>query len=353
MHGHSHFTFLFLMATLFIYSAQTEPYTLTLFDDFDSTAINSTMWQVATWSEHGGQTGKERCFVKDGFCNMVFINDSQDGFLSAAMQTRDEFLYGRWEARLKPSSVPGVLNSMYTIDWNNTADNSSASNGTKQEIDIEFLTFAFGNDTGSVHYAVHAAGKESFQTNPDVPLSFNPSDDFHVWGFEITPEKIEWFVDSTILQTYVYSGNDVAITSPYQLKFNVWSAEKWINGPPQTDVETVYLIDWIRFTPHTSPVTYKPSVTSRTAPSVTITRTVRNLQIRCARNTLASSTRCFLYTLNGLLIYPIKQRYTAHESVFTYSVASLPAGCYCYKVQSDVYLITGKMVINNFRIENF
>ena len=192
----------------------TESYSTTLFDDFDSSYINTSRWQVATWSEHGGQTGKERCFAKDGFLHMVFINSSEDGFLSAAMQTREEFLYGRWETRLKPSSVSGVLNSMYTIDWNNTADGSSASNGTRQEIDIEFLTFAFGNDTGSVHFAVHEQDRESFQTNPDVPLSFNPSDDFHIWGYEITPEKIEWFVDSITLKTYEYTQNDISITSP-------------------------------------------------------------------------------------------------------------------------------------------
>src|SRR5512133_1507113 len=170
---------IFLISVLHPFSSATaaEPYSTTLFDDFDSSQINNSRWQVATWSEHGGQTGKERCYVKDGYLNMVFINSSNSGFLSAAIQTREEFLYGRWEVRLKPSSVPGVLNSFYTIDWDNTVDNSSASDGTKQELDIQFLTFAFGNDTGSVHYAVHEEDKKSFQTNPDVPLSFNPSDD--------------------------------------------------------------------------------------------------------------------------------------------------------------------------------
>jgi beta-glucanase (GH16 family) len=220
-----------------------------LFDDFNGTEIDESTWWVATWNEHGGQTGRERCYVENGFMHMVFINSSQDGFLSAAVQTWDEYFYGKWECRLKPSNVPGVLNSMYTIDWDNTANAGSTSDGTKEEIDIEFLTVSFEENYGEVHYAVHASGRTSFNTNPDVPVDFNPSDDFHVWGFEITPEYIEWFVDDSVLTRYVYADNDIAITSPYQLKFNVWSMTEWIQGPPEPDVECIYQIDWIRFTP--------------------------------------------------------------------------------------------------------
>lgn len=219
------------------------------FDDFDGKTVNTDVWQVASWSEHGGQTSPERCFVSGGYLNMVFINDSKAGYLSAAIQTRNEFLYGKWEARLKPSSVPGVLNSFYTIDWNNTADESSTSNGTKQEIDIEFLTYTFGGSDGKIHYAVHAEDKESFNLNPDLGLGFDPSEDFHIYGFEITPDYIEWIVDDKVLQKYTYSENDISIYAPYQLKLNVWSKESWINGPPAPDVECLYLIDWIRFTP--------------------------------------------------------------------------------------------------------
>jgi beta-glucanase (GH16 family) len=212
-------------------------------EDFNS-AINESIWQIATWVEHGGQTGRARCYADSGFLNMIFINDLINGYLSAAIQTRQTFLYGRWEARLKPSSVPGVLNSMYTIDWGATGD------GTKQEIDIEFLTYTFQGSTGKVHFAVHAEGLTSFNTNPDIDLDFNPSDDFHVWGFEITPERIRWFVDDSTLLTYNYSEHPVKINSPYQLKYNVWSAVNWINGPPTPDTPCIYLIDWIRFYPY-------------------------------------------------------------------------------------------------------
>ena len=216
-------------------------------DDFSAATLDPGVWQVAAWAEHGGQTDAARCYAKDGFLTMEFENDAayfaaHGLFLSSALQTRATFLYGRWEARLKPSSVPGVLNSFYTIDWGD-------GSGTKQEIDIEFLTKSFGGGGGEVHYAVHAEGKTSFNTNPDVSLAFDPSADFHVYAIEITPTEIQWTVDGTLLKTYAYSDAGVTINAPYQLKLNAWSQANWIGGPPVADTVCTYLIDWIQFTP--------------------------------------------------------------------------------------------------------
>ncbi len=217
-------------------------------EDFDGTEVDADVWQTATWTEHGAQASPERCYVSGGYLHMIFRNDSESGYLNAAIQTREEFLYGTWKARLKPSSVTGVLNSFYTIDWDDTSGGDSGD-GTKQEIDIEFLTASFAGDSGEVHYAVHADGKSSHHTNPDIDVNFNPSSDFHVWGFTITPEKIEWSVDGKTLHSYIYSQNDISITSPYQLKLNVWTSTDWVQGPPPADTDCIYLIDWIEFTP--------------------------------------------------------------------------------------------------------
>ena len=96
---------------------------------------------------------------------------------------------------------------------------------------------------------MHEAGKTSFNTNPDIKLDFDPSAEYHVWGFEITPERITWFVDGRNLLTYTYKGNPISINAPYTLKLNTWSQSDWINGPPEPDTDCLYLIDWVRFTP--------------------------------------------------------------------------------------------------------
>jgi len=218
-------------------------------DDFDGAAVDETTWQIATWSEHNGQTGTERVSVENGHLTMVLVNDASLGVLSSAIQTRQEFFYGRWEARLKPSSVPNVLNSLYTIDWDDTSTPGATDDGTKQEIDIELLTKSFTGSNGSVHFALHADGLPSSDTNPDIELGFDPSADFHVYGFDITPEGIEWFVDDQVLWSIKYDENPITIDAPYMLKLNFWTGGDWVLGPPPPGVEAIYLIDWIRFTP--------------------------------------------------------------------------------------------------------
>lgn len=211
-------------------------------DDFDGAHVNEDVWQIGTWTEHGGYLGRERVFVKDGYLNMLLINEN-DTIKSSAIQSKETFLYGKWETRLKVSSIPGVLNSFYTIDW-------GGGSGTKQEVDIEFLTYYFGEQTGEVHFAVHASGLNSWDTRPDIKLDFNPSDDFHIWGLEITPKYIEWSVDGESLHIYNYDEHDVKIDSSYMLKLNTRTQESWIRGPSEPGVVSTYLIDWIQFTPY-------------------------------------------------------------------------------------------------------
>ncbi|MFP4014711.1 MAG: family 16 glycosylhydrolase [Chitinispirillaceae bacterium] len=308
------------------------------FDDFEESSVDNGTWLVATWEEHGGQTGKERCFVENGKLHMQFINSSTEGYLSSAIQTRDEYFYGRWEMRAKPSEVPGVLNSFYTIDWDNTADNGSTSDGTKQEIDIEFLTKSFGDSKGEIHFALHAEGKESWDTRPDISLWFDPSEDFHVYGFEITPDYVEWFVDDSVLYRYEYEKSDISITAPYAIKLNTWSAVKWIGGPPEEDVVCEYQIDWIRFTPHQTTAVKKNGLQSRVFRDVSIKNgflilspdfsTPREFRIFDAAGRLVSS-----------------ENFSASIGSYDLKSSQLNSGVHFYTVRTGSRLFSGKVTI--------
>ena len=228
------------------------------YDDFSGggpeSAIDTDLWQIGTWREHGGQLSAERTYIEDDMLVLVFEYDpeyyAETGlFKSSAIQTRrNDFGYGRWEARLKPTDVDGVLPTMYTIDWR---DNGGQ---TRQEIDIELVTVNISDAYSEVHLAVHGADFRSWSTQAELP--FNPADDFHVWGFDITDDRIQWFVDDIVLHEYWYDEQSGLIDAPYSMKFNFWSARiedggpgNWIQGPPVPDTELYYYIDWVRFTP--------------------------------------------------------------------------------------------------------
>ena len=268
-------------------------------EDFNGSTLDTSAWQVATWREHGGQTGVERTFVRDGYLNMVLVNDPARGILNSSINTWQEFGLGKWEARLKPTAVRGVLNSFFTIDWERLSTPGVPADGTKQEIDIEFLTSSFGSNSGEVHYAVHADGRQSMNTNPDISLGFNPSDDFHVYGFDIKRDRIDWLVDGRITHTYQYAGNDITIDSPYQLKLNTWTASDWIGGPPTSGVESIYQIDWVQFTPDGNIAPSLPSITLGLASTSVAEDGTANLVYTFTRSGSTSAALSVNYSVGG------------------------------------------------------
>lgn len=318
--------------------------TTVFFEDFNG-PINKKIWTVGGWSEHGGQLSPDRCYVRDSVLNMVFINDPEKGYLSAAIQTVDEFLYGRWEARLKPSDVRGVLNSFYTIDWDNTAVPGATNDGTKQEIDIEFLTKSFTGTTGEVHFAVHASGRKSFNLNPDIKLDFDPSKDFHIWGFDITPEYIEWFVDDQVLHKYEYSKNDVTINAPYMLKLNVWSSKNWIGGPPEPNTECIYQIDWIKFTPMGTNST-NPIEENNKQLNVKIVPNPSNGVFKTEINWLANKAVSIeILNKTGQVIATRNANTSNGLIVQEFNLGNLAKGVYYIKVKDKENLVTEKLIV--------
>ncbi|MFW6155353.1 MAG: family 16 glycosylhydrolase [Planctomycetota bacterium] len=217
----------------------------TFVDDFKpGWSSNHPHWRVASWVQNGTQMARERC-VDNGEGFLVQTVLAGEPYRGGSMQSTAEYPYGTWQARLRPSPVPGVLNSMFTKDWDDMTTPESDSDGTGFEVDIEFLTYTFGPDTGKVHLAIHAPGHTNYFVR-DVQLEFNPSDDFHVWGFDIHPEKVVWHVDGEVLATF-NKPSWMTIPTNYEMFFNAWTKDVWIHGPAAQDAH--YYIDWVAFTP--------------------------------------------------------------------------------------------------------
>ena len=206
------------------------------FNDPDWETNNGiTVWHQASWMQNGTQMSVDRCQVIDGKLTLTVLPG--EPYQGGSIQTRkDDWGYGRWEARLKPSDEPGALNSMFTMDWNGK---------TYEEVDIEFLTYTFGDEWGEVHFALHEEGQTNYWWQ-DVPLDFNPSDGFHTWAIQILPDSVSWYADQQRIRTVVYT-DQFRLTSPYQFFFNAWTKETWIHGPPADTA--IYQIDWVKFYP--------------------------------------------------------------------------------------------------------
>jgi hypothetical protein len=153
--------------------------------------------------------------------------------------------YGYYEVRMKVTSVPGVVVSFF---WKQI-------NYAVGEIDYEFLTdepwATMPSIPGTVHLTVH--GNSGSPSQPQT-LTFNPTADFHRYGFLWTPTEVEYVIDGQ--KIYTFSGAAVAAipgsTGGY-IMMNTWTGDAtWGGGPPTENATSEY--DWVKFWPNVTTI---------------------------------------------------------------------------------------------------
>lgn len=226
--------------------------------EFDFTWNNSDspdgLWRRSSWVATGGNL-----FTWDNAVILSSYPGADDGYVlqlkvlpdqgapypyqGGEVQTVGEhggdFGYGYYEVRMKVTSVPGCCVSFFWIQ---------APHYGPEEIDIEFLTNeSWTTGSGTVHYTIHP-NWEGNNTAVTQTLNFNPSEDFHRYGFLRTWDKISYTVDGAIVRTFTHPPcNNIAREKGY-IMMNAWTGSAdWGGGPPAAEAASLY--DWVRFYP--------------------------------------------------------------------------------------------------------
>lgn len=143
---------------------------------------------------------------------------------------------GYYEASIKMSATPGVLNGFFFISENYRAP----------EVDIEVRS----RDNGSgkqhrVFYSVHFAnGGHRYM---EVPLAFDPAQGHHTYGFLLGGNSITFYVDGR--QTHQWTGLPTNLGAPSTPKghmmVNSWAqGSDWTGPLPTQDARTS--VNWMR-----------------------------------------------------------------------------------------------------------
>jgi len=113
-------------------------------------------------------------------------------YSSASISSKHQYLFGRFEATIKASNVPGVVTGFFLH-----------RNAPRQEIDIEIVgnqpdrllinVFYNPGDKGA-NYDYGYRGSPSF-----INLGFDASKESHRYAIEWTPNEISWFVDDELV----------------------------------------------------------------------------------------------------------------------------------------------------------
>ncbi|MHB9075273.1 MAG: family 16 glycosylhydrolase [Desulfobaccales bacterium] len=148
----------------------TFPSNLALFDPSNFSIMNDNFARLTLHKERSG--------VRD--------------YTSASICSRKRFLYGGFEAEIRPANAPGVVTGVFLH-----------RNSPRQEIDIELL----GKDTTklllNVYYNPGGEGAKfeyGYRGTPVlIDLGFDASEAFHRYRVEWSPVALRWFVDDRLV----------------------------------------------------------------------------------------------------------------------------------------------------------
>lgn len=180
----------------------------------------------------------------------VTVMAQNKAYSGAELYSLDEWMYGKYEARMMMGATSGTVSSMFLY-----ANGSEKTDGRPWvEIDIEVL----GKNPGSFQSNI-ITGKAGAQVTSEKHHSVNPATTaaFHTYGLEWTPDYVRWTLDGVEVRKDV--GGQVAnLTKAQGIRFNLWSSESeaWVGSFNENNLPIFQFINWVKrykYTPGQGP----------------------------------------------------------------------------------------------------
>ncbi len=218
-------------------------------EEFEGSKLNTTMWHPNNPGWKGRkptQFHPSNVTLADGFAqfrvNQHGSDKLLDGYTHSAgfIVSKTYFLYGYYEARLKPNKSPWVAGywmTNSTKEWRTEIDiceNCPGTKGRERDLGSNLHVFYAPKDKGDI--------KEHFSTGEKYKLPFDLSDDFHVWGMDWSEESVKLYLDGVL---YREVKNDYW-HQELRVNFNNES-NKWFGALPDDNfLDGVMLVDYFR-----------------------------------------------------------------------------------------------------------
>lgn len=190
------------------YSPAKESHHLSAFQATSGTFPGSLAWFSLGSVAHG-----------DGEVRLTLSAPGESGrqYRSGALATSNDFLYGRFEAEIRPAAGAGLVTGFFLHRDN-----------PRQEIDLEFA----GDDTRRLLVNVYfnpgddgAAISFGYRGSPcRIDLGFDAADSFHRYAIEWRPGFIAWSVDGQIVHERFNWDPTPIPHLPMRFHLNLWAA---------------------------------------------------------------------------------------------------------------------------------
>jgi endo-1,3-1,4-beta-glycanase ExoK len=190
---------------------------LSFMHQFDTAAPKKT-WSISDFSFESPfyRTGfrAENVVTAGGFTQLrLDRRDTRHQPNSGAeLEKRGFYHYGRYEVVMRPAQGSGVVSSFFTHTFHLFGD-------PHDEIDIEFL----GKDTRKVSLNAFADGKPFGPVS--ISLPFDAADAPHLYAFDWSPEKIDWWIDGQRVHRLLASEHALP-SAPGRVMMNIWTGSE-------------------------------------------------------------------------------------------------------------------------------
>ncbi len=245
-------------------------------DEFNGTEVDTSKWNSNPKS-YGAMTWDEgNSALKDGNLHLKLdyqphVRSNQKLFYrSGILRSHQQMTYGYYEARIKGCSLfPGACPAFWAFS------NGRKYDGEVRYCEIDFVELQMNElnhetkERNSVHHIdmnLHLRladenGKLNWVRPPSHPelcktewiAPWDPRDDFHIYGCDVTPEKITWYIDGDEVGSkpnkYWHLPMNLALTLELRHPHIGWEGQTIFPVPESATQEgfpTTMLVDYVR-----------------------------------------------------------------------------------------------------------
>lgn len=238
-------------------------WTLTWSDEFDSTTINKSNWNLQVveagrfneeWQRYTNSA--ENAYIENNCLVIKAIHESDlhasNQYTSARIHTANtySFKYGKIAARIKLPEGEGIWPAFWMLGSNINESGGDTPWPQCGEIDILEL-YGSKNDgviEGNLHYA-DASGSHAMMGAVSYELEQGKfSDGFHVFELEWDESRISWFVDGTQFASTQISAQEMSeFHKDFYILLNIAVGGTFAGRPDESAVFPQHMyVDWVR-----------------------------------------------------------------------------------------------------------
>ncbi|MEX3935088.1 glycoside hydrolase family 16 protein [Paraburkholderia phymatum] len=242
-------------------------YTLTFSDEFDHLSAttqspkgNATWYYAPPYGPAGNYSASRwdigALGVANGVLSIKVFKDTAGNWRSGNISSIDgngkgfSQLYGYFEVRAR---MPRSGTGSWPAFWLVSSTNLNFGSQNTSEIDIfEWYGNTYTDSKAVIQQASHnwpaggaqTTGKQLYSPFTRMPNDAKPWEDFHIYGCQIDPEHITWYIDGVKTNQIPTSGSAGYMTGPYYMMIDYALGGGW----PLSKVEdgSTFVVDWVR-----------------------------------------------------------------------------------------------------------